>query len=213
MSAVRPDRILHDGLVLLGTGVLGTIAALVLAGVWDYSVYHRRSPGLVYAVVAADGTTPIGHAFITPGETSVNIGSLQVRQSWPQPWGGTIKPPAWALISPPPPWTAVGNEGLGWPARWLIHRNFVMHGPSGVAVSPGRWAAVHAPGLALDILLFGAVWIAGREAIMAAVRFKRLRGLHCPGCDYDLRGQVAPGCPECGWKRQPGPAAPAANPL
>lgn len=23
----------------------------------------------------------------------------------------------------------------------------------------------------------------------------------CPSCDYDLRGQVSPGCPECGWGR------------
>src|SRR5438309_10005725 len=37
-----------------------------------------------------------------------------------------------------------------------------------------------------------------------------LQALHCPMCDYDLRGQVEPRCPECGyrfdWEELPDPA-------
>lgn len=31
-------------------------------------------------------------------------------------------------------------------------------------------------------------------------RFREHRG-QCVNCGYDLRGQTAPGCPECGWRR------------
>ncbi len=36
-------------------------------------------------------------------------------------------------------------------------------------------------------------------------RSLRLRRGHCPRCNYDLRGDLPAGCPECGWNR----AAPA----
>jgi hypothetical protein len=27
-------------------------------------------------------------------------------------------------------------------------------------------------------------------------------GLICPKCQYDLRGEIVAGCPECGWRRE-----------
>lgn len=32
-------------------------------------------------------------------------------------------------------------------------------------------------------------------------RSLRLRGGHCPRCNYDLRANLPSGCPECGWNR------------
>ena len=32
-------------------------------------------------------------------------------------------------------------------------------------------------------------------------RLMRITRGHCPGCGYDLRGSLAAGCPECGWRR------------
>jgi hypothetical protein len=33
-------------------------------------------------------------------------------------------------------------------------------------------------------------------------RLRTRRG-HCPACNYDLRADLAAGCPECGWNREP----------
>jgi hypothetical protein len=60
-------------------------------------------------------------------------------------------------------------------------------------------------GLAADTVFWGALWL-GALAIPGAVsrRRRRARGL-CPACGYDLRGDFAPGCPECAWNRTPAP--------
>lgn len=42
-------------------------------------------------------------------------------------------------------------------------------------------------------------WIWGRKLL--SKEQKRERAGHCPNCDYDLRGELSSGCPECGWKR------------
>ena len=34
-------------------------------------------------------------------------------------------------------------------------------------------------------------------------RWRRMRRGHCPRCNYDLRGRIGYGCPECGWRRPP----------
>lgn len=52
--------------------------------------------------------------------------------------------------------------------------------------------------LAAGALITGVSWIARRLATPAG---------HCPKCRYDLRGDLAGGCPECGWGRDESPAA------
>lgn len=63
-------------------------------------------------------------------------------------------------------------------------------------------------GFALDAGFWTLAWIAilllgGR---LAGVVHRRLRvpAGHCPRCRYDLKGDLAAGCPECGWGRAEG---------
>lgn len=37
----------------------------------------------------------------------------------------------------------------------------------------------------------------------AALRRRRRSSGRCERCGYDLHGELARGCPECGWNRQP----------
>jgi len=57
------------------------------------------------------------------------------------------------------------------------------------------------PGFTIDTLFYAAIWFGvcfGFASAKRAIRRKRGR---CPRCGYDLRGQLAQGCPECGWRR------------
>jgi len=74
--------------------------------------------------------------------------------------------------------------------------------PSVTRVIPFR---PHWPGLALNTLLFAALWwstihLAGRAFRGTDPRARRRRGL-CPRCGYDLKFHMIAGCPECGWNR------------
>jgi hypothetical protein len=59
------------------------------------------------------------------------------------------------------------------------------------------------PGLLADVALFAAALalpVAGWITLRSACRIRRGR---CARCAYDLRADLATGCPECGWRRQP----------
>ncbi len=54
-------------------------------------------------------------------------------------------------------------------------------------------------GVALNSLIYAGLWTAPVCIVpMARIGVRRRRGL-CPRCAYDLRGDFASGCPECGW--------------
>src|SRR5690606_11822416 len=58
------------------------------------------------------------------------------------------------------------------------------------------------PGLLLNTIFYGLLWallLLAPGAIRRRIR--RARG-RCPRCGYLLRGQPAPGCPECGHGRE-----------
>jgi hypothetical protein len=58
------------------------------------------------------------------------------------------------------------------------------------------------PGFAINTLLYGVIlWLLFAATGMVRRRRRIERGL-CPRCTYDLRGALADGCPECGWKRR-----------
>jgi hypothetical protein len=70
-------------------------------------------------------------------------------------------------------------------------------------------------GLLANTAVYGAAWFGVIVALgsmsSASKRAARVRRGKCPKCAYDLRGEMSGGCPECGWNRQPEPAAPMAD--
>jgi hypothetical protein len=57
------------------------------------------------------------------------------------------------------------------------------------------------PGLIANSLIFtAALYLVSFVPALVLSRFRNKRG-HCPRCNYNLVGQLAPGCPECGWNR------------
>lgn len=57
------------------------------------------------------------------------------------------------------------------------------------------------PGLIADSGLFGAGWFLLLFGPWMTRRMLRRRGGRCPACGYNLRGEFALGCSECGWDR------------
>lgn len=66
-----------------------------------------------------------------------------------------------------------------------------------------------ASGFVLNTLLAGAAWFGTLTAgslLVAGIKARvRKPAGHCPKCNYDLRGDLASGCPECGWNRSDKP--------
>lgn len=61
------------------------------------------------------------------------------------------------------------------------------------------------PGFSFNSVLFGAIiWSALLGCTQMRRWLRRRRGV-CPACGYDLKGDTASGCPECGWNRPPSP--------
>ena len=72
------------------------------------------------------------------------------------------------------------------------------------AISP-IWQAptgVNPLGLAANTLLYAAAWLLPLIGVGRARAMWRRRKGRCAVCAYDLRGQVSPGCPECGSGRE-----------
>lgn len=64
---------------------------------------------------------------------------------------------------------------------------------------------IHVGGMFGNSLLFGGsawifVWLTLFNLSRCRSYFRRAKGL-CPQCKYELKAQVSPGCPECGWNR------------
>ena len=56
-------------------------------------------------------------------------------------------------------------------------------------------------GFALNTIFYAAIlWMPFAPFVLRR-HIRRKRG-HCIKCGYDLRGDFAAGCPECGWRRQ-----------
>jgi hypothetical protein len=110
----------------------------------------------------------------------------------------------------------------GWPALCLsgIERKYSSYAPNGKflgssSVLHGYWVFSGRPetmrlrrlpvrpvwpGLLVDSTAFGAVWL-GLMLCFATLYSRRSRLGHCPRCGYDLKHDLAAGCPECGWGR------------
>ena len=57
-------------------------------------------------------------------------------------------------------------------------------------------------GFVVNTLFYAAImWLLILGAFALRRLIRRKRGL-CVACGYDLRGDLAQGCPECGWRRE-----------
>ena len=57
------------------------------------------------------------------------------------------------------------------------------------------------PGFALNTIFYAALFWLGLRGPFALRRYLRRQRGRCLNCGYDLRGDLAAGCPECGWGR------------
>lgn len=94
---------------------------------------------------------------------------------------------------PPPPLYQHGWSECG--AVTVAGREFAIQFPSHPI-----WS-----GIVINAMTHAAAWcglFAGVAWVMpAARRARRMKRGACPECAYDLRGDFAAGCLECGWKR------------
>ncbi len=106
--------------------------------------------------------------------------------------------------------------GFGWPrlAMWhVIDRDRRTWGRSpsgGILIRPGQSAFsfpiafpyyIIPRGFAIDAGFFGSLWFVALFGVRDARLWLRVRRGLCPKCAYDLKGDFAGGCPECGWNR------------
>lgn len=62
-------------------------------------------------------------------------------------------------------------------------------------------------GLTINTAFYATLWASAWAAFRTTrLLLRRRRGL-CPTCAYDLKHNLPPGCPECGWKRAASPSA------
>lgn len=109
-------------------------------------------------------------------------------------------------------------DAAGWPSRCFRSRLFVA---SWYDV-PTRWTTTYVQafgktywiptgviwlGVLKNVLFFAAATWCTIRGVGAVRALRRVRRGQCPRCAYNLKGQPAQGCPECGWKRLPHGAA------
>jgi hypothetical protein len=57
-------------------------------------------------------------------------------------------------------------------------------------------------GFAVNTIFYATIlWLLTLGPFTARRMIRRKRG-RCLKCGYDLRGNLSPGCPECGWRRE-----------
>ncbi len=78
-----------------------------------------------------------------------------------------------------------------WNTRYILAFGTTLWIPTGII-----WF-----GLLKNVACFAAAAWCTIKGIGAVRALRRVRRGHCPRCDYDLTGQLAQGCPECGWNR------------
>ncbi len=140
------------------------------------------------------------------------------------------KPPAWSCFStidPEMPQPASALEVMfGWPMRCMYYRKWASEHSQwfddrytrvgntttsgvwlekGIAIGDGDKAiplGMIWSGLAINTLIYACFLFASSTLFgVCRSRIRLARG-RCPMCSYRLEGDVADGCPECGWGRR-----------
>jgi len=104
-------------------------------------------------------------------------------------------------------------QAHGWPvlSSWceslLLRPNASVRDLGGVAIRRDDPACILPlrpifPGFIVNTLFYAAIWFGVLFVPGIAKRAIRRKRGRCVKCGYDLRGDVAAGCPECGWGRE-----------
>lgn len=174
----------------------------------------KRYEGVHVAAVRVPDFAPTDLREFAPGDLQRGLESTLRTAINPPPNGARV--PSWMG------WPRAGDEPLtewetaaaGWPVRCMVSHRVGRGGTAEIrgalSVRSGvEWPAgslplrPYWPGLAINTALYGLTpWCAGLA--VGAVRRCRRRGRGwCVACGYDLGGDFAGGCPECGWGRAP----------
>ncbi len=171
------------------------VTPILVTTVWPADAAALRDPDFQAAVrtatkptVAWDGISARVEAYLPDGGPWCEAVTLMIR-----PVSGPLNgvdgdvPIAYTRLTygAPFPWREVHTLGVPTPAGRASHRW------RGVAWAPFFTSLI--------------VWLALPAMLLAAppvlVRVRRRRRGWCPRCAYDLRGDHARGCAECGWGR------------
>lgn len=139
----------------------------------------------------------------------------------------TLKPPYWSRACVSPIQDEVDTfrgmeDARGWPMRCLVAYIDIKKEPLDRKWSPMiiKWqiefgdtqgllglprGLPYKPiwfGLLVNILLYSSIFYFFLFGFVQLKRARRRRRGRCPKCNYDLRGDFDPGCPECGWGRE-----------
>jgi hypothetical protein len=225
----RVRRRLAQTLVAIGAGLICTI--LVSWGSVFVQGFARPSTTLVVSIPhnLPDGLVRVGESrgrvavlfLSSPFATESRIGPPE---RWLAPEEAAI--PKWCRrrvlhLDPDVP-DMLFSEARGWPCvafsceQGWGQPDFKLRG--GIVVD-STWTRRHErvglpvqvvipltpiwPNLLLDSAFFGALTYLGVFAPREYRRVRRRRRGRCPRCDYDLKHDLAAGCPECGWRRVP----------
>lgn len=179
MTTQGPSRVLLDG-------------TMIAMNCWSFAIRTRGDPDYCRGEIVLP--EPM-QALIARSNPQVCWGVARDQRGWPLPALtaqiiGTLDPAA------PEPLTVRDSIMLTGPPRQRKNLATVRALP----LAP-IWG-----GLVADSAFFTGSWWLALAAVARGVAYMRKRlvalsGL-CPGCRYDLRGELATGCPECGWNRQ-----------
>lgn len=152
-------------------------------------------------------------SFITPIANPVrDYGGAPREPSWPN-WGlmervrqsprdfryeGLEHATGWPVLAL---WYSIDAEHYNVEGGIPLPRTGTM--PRGVAAARALPLRPIWPGIVIDTVLFAVSWGAMWLGVSKARYLRRRRCGLCPRCGYDLRGDPASGCPECGWGRGP----------
>lgn len=164
---------------------------------WSLATFTRHNPRFGHGPL----TLPSNLQAVIEADPQPVWGVMEDRRGWP------LLAFKWQAVAPryempvPPPVLPTGDDDV-YTARWAIPLTDAAHAGGSLAelralpIMP-VWA-----GLAGDTLIFAAAWwllLLAPRPLRAGLRRRRGR---CPACAYDLRRDLAGGCPECGWNRR-----------
>lgn len=112
---------------------------------------------------------------------------------WPALWC-SMEDKGWGSGVTPPRITVSGGLALGQAAKGRVTSANFRALP---------WRPVWL-GIGADSLVYAAAWMFVLVVPAMARRRRRFHRGRCPICAYDLVGDHASGCPECGWGRESG---------